>query len=55
MLACARKRYLHASIYFALAGTFRSNGILLGGFVIWDLVIEPWLDRKQVSLLRRNN
>ncbi|KAJ8077061.1 ER membrane glycoprotein subunit of the GPI transamidase complex-like protein [Marasmius tenuissimus] len=41
MLSCARSQYLMASLYFALAGTFRSNGMLLGGFLLWDLVVQP--------------
>jgi phosphatidylinositol glycan class V len=48
MLSCARSRYFSASIYFALAGTFRSNGILLSGFILWDMIAEPFLRHKHV-------
>ncbi|EIM82964.1 mannosyltransferase [Stereum hirsutum FP-91666 SS1] len=43
MLACAKKQWLWATFWFALAGAFRSNGVLLGGFLIWGLVVEPLL------------
>ncbi|KDQ57728.1 glycosyltransferase family 76 protein [Jaapia argillacea MUCL 33604] len=52
MLACANGRYLLASTLFACAGAFRSNGVLLGGFVIWDLVAYPFLQRKSFSIWR---
>jgi len=56
MLCCATSRWFSASIYFALAGTFRSNGILLSGFILWGLIIQPFLQRKYVRrfiLLRK--
>ncbi|KAA1471717.1 mannosyltransferase [Dentipellis sp. KUC8613] len=43
MLHCAQRRWLAASCYFALAAAFRSNGIFLGGFVLWGIIIEPFL------------
>jgi GPI mannosyltransferase 2 len=43
MLACARKRYLCASLSFALAAAFRSNGVLLALYVPWSLLIDPLL------------
>jgi phosphatidylinositol glycan class V len=48
MLSCARSQWFYASVYFALAGTFRSTGILLGGFILWGLIIDPFLHRKHV-------
>lgn len=30
-----------AALVFALAGSFRSNGTLLAGFIIWGTVVEP--------------
>jgi GPI mannosyltransferase 2 len=48
MLSCARSQWLAASIYFALAATFRSNGILLSGFILWGLIIDPFLHHKRV-------
>jgi len=50
MLCCARSQWLAASILFALAGAFRSNGILLSGFILWGLMIQPILDGKRVRL-----
>ncbi|KAF9264237.1 mannosyltransferase [Marasmius fiardii PR-910] len=41
MWACAQSRYFAASLHFVMASTFRSNGILLGGFILWDLVANP--------------
>ncbi|KDQ57726.1 glycosyltransferase family 76 protein [Jaapia argillacea MUCL 33604] len=52
MWACAKRRHLFASALFACAGAFRSNRVLLGGFVIWDLVVYPVLQRKSFSLRR---
>ncbi|KAF9218399.1 mannosyltransferase [Gyrodon lividus] len=43
MLACARSQWLSASVWFALASTFRSNGILLCGFIVWGMVVVPCL------------
>lgn len=49
MLACARSQWGTASVYFCLAGAFRSNGILLSGFILWGLLVEPFVTRKTVS------
>ncbi|THH29853.1 hypothetical protein EUX98_g4326 [Antrodiella citrinella] len=49
MLYCARSQWLWAACSFTLAGTFRSNGFMLSGFIIWGLLVEPTLNRKQVS------
>ncbi|THH07761.1 hypothetical protein EW145_g3162 [Phellinidium pouzarii] len=43
MLHCARKRFLYASFMFALASAFRSNGIVLAGYIVWGMLIEPAL------------
>lgn len=43
MLACARTHYFRASLYFAAAAAFRSNGILLALYVPWSLLIDPFL------------
>ena len=48
MLSCARSQWFYASVYFALAGTFRATGVLLGGFILWGLIIDPFLHRKHV-------
>jgi phosphatidylinositol glycan class V len=41
MLACARVHYGRASLYFATAAAFRSNGVLLALYVPWSLLIDP--------------
>jgi GPI mannosyltransferase 2 len=43
MLACARVDYGRASLYFATAAAFRSNGVLLALYVPWSLLIDPLL------------
>ncbi|KAF8502085.1 glycosyltransferase family 76 protein [Russula emetica] len=43
MLACARVHYGRASLYFATAAAFRSNGVLLALYVPWSLLIDPLL------------
>ncbi|KAL0580343.1 ER membrane glycoprotein subunit of the GPI transamidase complex-like protein [Marasmius crinis-equi] len=52
MLSCARSRYLKASLYFALAGSFRSNGVLLGGFILWDLIVQPLFQTGKINLYK---
>ncbi|CAK5281375.1 unnamed protein product [Mycena citricolor] len=48
MLCCARAQYLGAALLFTLAACFRSNGFLLSGFIIWDLVAAPVLTYKSL-------
>lgn len=48
MLFCTRREWFKASICFALAGCFRSNGIFLSGFILWGLVVQPFLARQMV-------
>ncbi|KAJ7495994.1 glycosyltransferase family 76 protein [Mycena galericulata] len=50
MLYCAKSRYLAAAIAFTLAATFRSNGFLSSGFIIWGLLIQPFLQRQPLYL-----
>ncbi|KDQ15752.1 glycosyltransferase family 76 protein [Botryobasidium botryosum FD-172 SS1] len=50
MLLCTRKKWLLASAFFAVAGAFRANGILLAGFIIWGLVVEPFIRNRQLAL-----
>ena len=50
MLCCTRQRWFFASVLFALAGMFRSNGIFLAGFIIWGLLGRPLLNRQTVRL-----
>ncbi|ETW80459.1 glycosyltransferase family 76 protein [Heterobasidion irregulare TC 32-1] len=50
MLSCARRQWFRASCYFVLAATFRSNGFLLGGYILWGLIIRPSYQGKAVRL-----
>ncbi|KIM45160.1 glycosyltransferase family 76 protein [Hebeloma cylindrosporum] len=49
MLCCARQQWLKASLFFALASSFRSNGVLLSGFIFWGLIAEPCMAKQVVS------
>ncbi|KAJ7594703.1 glycosyltransferase family 76 protein [Mycena floridula] len=49
MLFCFRSHWKTATVYFMLAGAFRSNGVLNAGFLVWGLVIEPLLSSKKIS------
>ena len=51
MLCCARAEWLHATLFFAVASTFRSNGLMLGGYILWGLIFGPILDKRRVSLV----
>ena len=44
MLFCARRQFALASVSFALACLFRSNGTLLAGYIIWGMLVEPLLN-----------
>ncbi|KAF8585916.1 glycosyltransferase family 76 protein [Ramaria rubella] len=50
MLYCARKQWFFAGIFFTLASVFRANGFLLGGFIIWGLIMEPLINRQEVRI-----
>ncbi|KAG9318884.1 hypothetical protein JVU11DRAFT_993 [Chiua virens] len=41
MWACARSQWFVASVWFALASAFRSNGIFLSGFLLWGMLVAP--------------
>jgi GPI mannosyltransferase 2 len=51
MLCSAKKQWIAAAFYFSVAGAFRSNGVLLAGFIIWGLVAQAVLDGKRVRLM----
>ncbi|PPQ64983.1 hypothetical protein CVT26_015692 [Gymnopilus dilepis] len=46
MLCCAREQWTLAAFFFTLAGAFRSNGFFLGGFILWGLLVHPFLNGK---------
>ncbi|KAF7362036.1 GPI mannosyltransferase 2 [Mycena venus] len=48
MLYCAKSRYFAAAVAFTLAASFRSNGFLLSGFIIWGLLVHPFLHRQPI-------
>jgi GPI mannosyltransferase 2 len=48
MLSCARKSYINATLLFVLAACLRSNGSMLAGFILWDVIAEPVLRNKKV-------
>jgi phosphatidylinositol glycan class V len=50
MLSCAHEKWLSAALYFAAAACFRSNGILLAGFIIWGVIIRPFIQSQQVCV-----
>ncbi|GJE96715.1 glycosyltransferase family 76 protein [Phanerochaete sordida] len=52
ILCCARSEWLHASLLFAAASTFRSNGFMLGGYILWGLVVGPFFARQKIALLQ---
>ncbi|KAG6854051.1 hypothetical protein C0991_011029 [Blastosporella zonata] len=52
MLCAAQHHWLGATACFALASFFRSNGVLLAGYLVWGLVVLPFLHDKQPSVLR---
>ncbi|KIJ68918.1 glycosyltransferase family 76 protein [Hydnomerulius pinastri MD-312] len=47
MLACARSQWLFASVCFAIASSFRSNGIFLCGFIVWGMLVTPFLSARR--------
>ncbi|TDL24179.1 glycosyltransferase family 76 protein [Rickenella mellea] len=50
MVQCVDKQWLRASLGFAVAGAFRSNGVFLGGFLIWGMLVDPILLRQKAKL-----
>ncbi|KAG5653630.1 hypothetical protein H0H81_011856 [Sphagnurus paluster] len=50
MLYAAQEHWLHATLCFALAASFRSNGVVLCGYLLWGLVAQPFLDRKPLRI-----
>lgn len=48
MFYCAKKRWLLATVLFTLASSFRSNGFLLSGYILWGMVVQPVLAAEKV-------
>lgn len=49
MLFCARSQWFHATVAFAMASQFRSNGVMLAGYIVWGLVVGPLVTNGKVS------
>ncbi|KAJ3788657.1 glycosyltransferase family 76 protein [Lentinula aff. detonsa] len=50
MLFCAQSKWFFATICFCLANTFRSNGILLSGFILWGLLVDPLIKTTRLPM-----
>ena len=42
MLHTAREDWLLGALTFGLATLFRSNGVTLAGFLVWEMVLRPF-------------
>lgn len=52
MLACVRLQWLRASVFFAIASAFRSNGVFLCGFIVWGMLVVPLLSARGDTVSR---
>ncbi|KAH0584126.1 hypothetical protein H2248_009692 [Termitomyces sp. 'cryptogamus'] len=52
MFYAAQHHWIRATLCFVLATFFRSNGVLLAGYLVWGLVVQPFIDRKQLSFFK---
>lgn len=43
MLYCSERRFFRASLYLMCASMFRANGVLLSGFIVWGMLVEPFV------------
>ncbi|KAF8917812.1 GPI mannosyltransferase 2 [Mucidula mucida] len=50
MLHCQRKQFVAATVLFTLAGFFRSNSVLLAGFILWGMIVAPFLANTPIRL-----
>ena len=55
MLYAAQEQWVLATFCFTVATIFRSNGVFLGGYIVWGLVVHPFLTRKKVCTARPPN
>lgn len=46
IIYCEGRKWLPAAIAFGLATLFRANGILLSGFLVWYMIVLPYLRNK---------
>ncbi|KAL5485223.1 GPI18 [Sanghuangporus weigelae] len=56
MLRSAQEHFVQASVLFALASFFRSNGMMLAGYIMWGMLIRPVLygSTADFTILSRN-
>jgi hypothetical protein len=54
MLEAARGRYLYAALYFSACAQFRSNGVLLVGYLLYYLLAQPMLVERRTVRTRRS-
>ncbi|KAG5719259.1 GPI mannosyltransferase 2 [Termitomyces sp. T112] len=52
MLYAVQLHWIRTTLCFILASFFRSNGVLLAGYLVWGLVVQPFLDGKQLSFFK---
>lgn len=46
IIYCEGRKWLPGAIAFGLATLFRANGILLSGFLVWYMIVLPYLRNK---------
>jgi GPI mannosyltransferase 2 len=51
LLECSRRHWYFAALYFMIASSIRANGILLAGFLLWSLLVHPFLFKRKACLL----
>ncbi|PPQ99736.1 hypothetical protein CVT24_009719 [Panaeolus cyanescens] len=52
IIACERRQYTLAALFFAGAAAFRSNGIFLAGFILWHLIVAPFFAKRQINIFK---
>ncbi|PFH51993.1 glycosyltransferase family 76 protein [Amanita thiersii Skay4041] len=50
MLYCTQKRWFFAAVCFSIASTFRSNGFLLSGYILWGMLVQPFITKNNASV-----
>ncbi|PVF97465.1 mannosyltransferase [Serendipita vermifera] len=52
MLYSSRRMWLKATLMFSVASLFRSNGVILSGYIIWGILLEPLRRTRIISITR---
>lgn len=50
MLYCAQEEWLRATIMFFISGMFRSNGVMLAGFLVYGMMVDPFIRERKVNI-----